>query len=289
MKLKQALKYVGLKESSYHYKPRSSGKKGKAPTSTTIHRIIGTVRDSDVVNSIKQLLSNEFIDCGYKLMTRYLQREGYLINHKKVYRIMGNAGLLKPGARIKSTGARKFVRFRKVNTKYPFECLEMDIKMIWIPDIGKNAYLFSVIDVHSRRILDYTFKMSIKKGTVINVLSNIIDTYKLPEHVVIRSDNGSQFIANNVREFLSLVGIQQEFTHVATPEENAHIEAFHGTLKRDVLDRFDYTSFEDINKIIDRYMNFYNNNRLHGRLGGITPMEKWNMDKHLIPLTKKAA
>ena len=222
-------------------------------------------------------------------MTKYLQREGYLINHKKVYRIMGNASLLKPGARIKSSGARKFVRFRKVKTKYPLECLEMDIKMIWIPNIGKNAYLFSVIDVHSRRILAYRFKMSIKKDIVINVLSDIIETYKLPEHVVIRSDNGSQFIANNVREYLSLVGIQQEFTHVATPEENAHIEAFHGTLKRDVLDRVEYTSFEYINQVINRYINFYNNSRLHGLLGGITPMEKWDKDKNLIPIAQKAA
>jgi len=50
----------------------------------------------------------------------------------------------------------------------------------------------------------------------------------IPESVVIRSDNGSQFIARNVREYLGLIGVQQEFTHVATPEENAHIEAYHG-------------------------------------------------------------
>ncbi|WP_233268497.1 hypothetical protein [Cellulophaga sp. L1A9] len=57
--------------------------------------------------------------------------------------------------------------------------------------------------------------------------------YQYPDNVVIRSDNGSQFIANNVREYLGLIGVQQEFTHIATPEENAHIEAYHGILKKE--------------------------------------------------------
>ena len=53
--------------------------------------------------------------------------------------------------------------------------------------------------------------------------------------MIIRIDNGSQFIAKNVREYLELIGVSQEFTHVATPEENAHIEAYHGILKKEIF------------------------------------------------------
>ncbi|WP_347753071.1 integrase core domain-containing protein, partial [Flavobacterium sp. T-16] len=113
--------------------------------------------------------------------------------------------------------------------------------------------------------------------------------YQYPESVVIRSDNGSQFIAKSVREYLGLIGVQQEFTHVATPEENAHIEAYHGILKKEVFQRVDYRTFGEIELILKRYVIFYNNTRLHGLLGHITPIEKWNQDKHLILMKKLTA
>jgi len=193
---------------------------------------------------------------------------------------MKKEGMLKLDDRISRSGSgRKFVQFRKVKTTRPMECLEMDIKMVWIPNVGKNAYLLSVIDVHTRRILKDYFSFNVKKKHVINLLSTLLEDHQHPENVVIRSDNGSQFIAKDVREYLELLGVGQEFTHVATPEENAHIEAYHGTLKREVFNRCDYRTFGEIQQILKRYVKFYNNERLHGLLGKITPMEKWNEDK----------
>jgi putative transposase len=107
--------------------------------------------------------------------------------------------------------------------------------------------------------------------------------------VVIRSDNGSQFIARKVREYLGLIGVQQEFTHIATPEENAHIEAYHGILKKEVFTGFDYKYFVEIEQILKRYVKFYNNRMLHGLLARITPIEKWNADKYLIMMKKLTA
>jgi putative transposase len=243
-----------------------------------------------VITSIKEILSHEFIDCGYRLMCTYLKKDGYLINHKKLYRIMTEAKMLKLEHRINRSGSgRKFVKFRKVNTSRPYECLEMDIKMVWIPSVGKNAYLLSIIDVHTRRILQDYFSFSIKQNKVIAFLSDLFLGLEYPKNVVIRSDNGSQFIANSVREYLGLIGVQQEFTHVATPEENAHIEAYHGILKKEVFQRVDYRTFGEIEQILKRYVIFYKNTRLHGLLGRITPIEKWNQDKHLILSNKLTA
>ena len=243
-----------------------------------------------VIASVKEVLGHEFIDCGYRLMCSYLKKDGYLINHKKLYRIMKQANMLKLEHRINRSGSgRKFVKFRKVNTSRPMECLEMDIKMVWIPSVGKNAYLLSIIDVHTRRILKDYFSFSIKQKQVINFLSQLFEEYQYPVSVVIRSDNGSQFIAKSVREYLGLIGVSQEFTHVATPEENAHVEAYHGILKKEVFQRFEYRTFGEIEQILKRYVIFYNNIRHHGLLGRITPMEKWNQDKHLILMKNRAA
>ena len=280
---------VGMVHSSYYRIP-SIGRKGNTPSKFTYHKSNGWVNQEAVIASIKDILSHEFIDCGYRLMTSYLKNKGYLINHKKLYRIMKEQGMLKLENRINRSGSRrKFVKFRKVNTSRPMECLEMDIKMVWIPSVGKNAYLLSIIDVHTRRILKDYFSFSIKQDKVIAFLSELFAEYQYPNNVVIRNDNGSQFIANNVREYLGIIGVQQEFTHIATPEENAHIEAYHGILKKEVFKRVDYRSFGQIEQIIKRYVIFYNNTRLHGLLGRITPIEKWNQDKHLILMKKLTA
>lgn len=228
------------------------------------------------------------MDCGYRIMSEYLKRDGYSINHKKVYRIMKAAKLLQ--TRIaRDHSDKKYVKHRKVKTTRPLECIEMDIKMVWIPQKGKSAYLLSVIDVHTRRILKDYFSFNIKQKQVIELLSELFDELDYPKNVVIRSDNGSQFIAKNVREYLSLIGVSQEFTHIATPEENAHIEAYHGTLRREIFTKYEYFTFGQIEQILKNYVVFYNNKRLHGLLGKITPMEKWEKDKHLILNRKKAA
>ena len=268
---------------SSYYRVPSLGNKGNKPSLYTHHKNKGWVTQDTVIESVKKILGYEFIDCGYRLMSAYLKRDGYQINHKKLYRIMKEEGLLKLEKRINRSGSgRKFVKFRKVITARPFECLEMDIKMVWIPKAGKNAYLLSIIDVHTRKILKDYFSFSIKQDKVITFLSEVLLEYQYPESVVIRSDNGSQFIAKSVREYLGLIGVQQEFTHVATPEENAHIEAYHGILKKEVFKRVDYRTFGEIEIILKRCVHFYNNTRLHGLLGRITPMEKWKQDKHLI-------
>jgi putative transposase len=280
---------VGIVSSSYYRTP-SLGKKGNKPSEFTFNTSKGWVDQEEVVKSIKDVLSHEFIDCGYRIMSAYLKKDGYLINHKKLYRIMKEEGLLKIENRIDRSGSgRKFVKFRKVKTSRPFECLEMDIKMVWIPSCGKNAYLLSVIDVHTRKILGDYFSFSVKQNKVIELLSNVLMDYQYPDNIVIRSDNGSQFIAKSVREYLGLLGVQQEFTHIATPEENAHIEAYHGILKKELFQRIDYRTFGEVEKILKRYVAFYNDTRLHGLLGRITPMDKWNQDKDLILTNKLTA
>jgi putative transposase len=86
-----------------------------------------------------------------------------------------------------------------------------------------------------------------------------------------------------------LIGVEQEFTHEATPEENAHVEAYHGILKKEVFQRFEYRPFGQIEQILKRFVVFYKEIRHHCLLGRITPMQKWDQDKKLIKLKKNKA
>ena len=86
-----------------------------------------------------------------------------------------------------------------------------------------------------------------------------------------RSDNGTQFICNTVENFLSMMNIPHGRTHPATPKEDAHIESFNSILERELIRRFEFESFEEAQSAIDRFVVFYNNERLHSAIGYITP------------------
>ena len=100
------------------------------------------------------------------------------------------------------------------------------------------------------------------------------------EGMPLRNDNGSQFIATAVKEYLKEKGIFQEFSHAATPEDNAYIEALHSNLQRKAIDRFEFESPYHAQMIIDRYYKWYNEKRRHGSLNGKTQNFIW--DQYLI-------
>ena len=146
----------------------------------------------------------------------------------------------------------------------------MDIKYIHIHGAQRNALLLTVIDAYSRKVLTHMLRFNIKKGDVIVLLSLLLMEYKI-ENITLRNDNGSQFIAGVVRQFLKEKGVNQEFTHVATPEENAYIEALHSNVQREVVERYEFDSVYHAQMIFSRYYNWYNKNRKHGSLGRKSP------------------
>lgn len=285
----QVMKHVGMSPSVYYYQEKP-GRKGCLPSEHTQHSEKGEVDNKQVIEQIEIILSEPFQDYwGYHNITAELRDLGYLINHKKVYRLMKEEKLLKPSARLRAEKvARKFVRFRKVITERPLQCVEMDIKCVWIPERGKQAYLLTLLDVHTRKVLAYEYDWNMKKDQVINLYASLVDHGQLPEGTIIRSDNGSQFLARQVREYLQMVGLDQEFTHVATPEENGHVEAYHGILKRELFDRFEYFTFAEAHELITEFVDYYNHKRRHGSIKRVTPIQKWNQDQHLIAAEKKA-
>jgi transposase InsO family protein len=182
------------------------------------------------------------------------------------------------GKVIRSKGKRKWVTYRRIKAARPMEYLCLDIKYVWVHGEGRWYYLLSIIDVFSRKILVYLFQKSIRKMDVVNLFRMLHLRFNL-KGVIIRNDNGSQFIANVVREFLLQLEAQQEFTHVATPEENAYIEAFHSILDRELIQRFELSSYYDARNV-EQYVDWYNDRRRHKEIGRITPNQKWADDQH---------
>jgi transposase InsO family protein len=265
--------WASLNRSVYYYQS-SGGKAGVKPSIYTNKKDGSRVCNQTVVEEIKNILSEEFITYGYDLVTTELKSMGYIINKKKVYRLMDEQQLLL-GTRIKTTGKRDFVRFRKIIAAYPLEYLCMDIKYVWVEGERRHYYLLTVLDVFSRKALDWVFLPSIRKQHVVSLFMRIANGYDV-KGVTVRNDNGSQFLAHIVRKYLKSEEIKQEFTHISTPEENSYIEAFHSNIRRDLLSKTEFLSYYEAKIQIDAYMKHYNIKRRHRSIGKITPQQKWD-------------
>ena len=274
MPARRVLRWSTLQPSSFYYKP-SGRLKGIKPSTHSINQDGELFENTVVVKDIEKTLSQEFCCYGYRHMAGELRDLGWIINHKKVYRLMKEHKLLYGGRIRPAPFKRNFIRFRTPQATRPLQYLSMDIKYVHIHGAGRNALLLTVIDIYSRKVLIHMLRNSIKKGDVLLMLSLMLLEYKA-EGMSLRNDNGSQFIAGVVRQYLKEKGVYQEFSRVATPEDNAFIEALHSTLQREVIDRFEFDSVYHAQMIIDRYYKWYNEKRRHGSLAGKTPQIIWN-------------
>lgn len=270
--LENLLSWVDLSKSSFYYKS-SDGKRGAKPSVCTFRQDGTRVDDTLVIEEIKGILSQEFCCYGYHNITDELREMGYIINHKKVYRLMKEQNLLL-GKVISTSGKRQFVKHRKIEAIRPMEYLCLDIKYVWVAGESRNYYLLTVLDVFTRIAIEQIFQKSIRKMDVINIFRRINSAFGI-KGVTVRNDNGSQFIANDVKQFLRTAEANQEFTHIATPEENAYIEAFHSIVQREVIDRFEFQGFYEAKLTLQAHRDWYNNRRRHATLGTV-PVKKWN-------------
>ena len=270
--LENLLSWVDLSKSSFYYKS-SDGKRGTKPSVCTYRQDGTLVDDTLVIEKIKGILSQEFCCYGYHNVTDELREMGYIINHKKVYRLMKEQNLLL-GKVISTSGKRQFVKHRKIEATRPMEYLCLDIKYVWVAGESRNYFLLTVLDVFTRVAIEQIFQKSIRKMDVINIFRRINNAFGI-KGVTVRNDNGSQFIANDVKQFLRTAEANQEFTHIATPEENAYIEAFHSIVQREVIDRFEFQGFYEAKLTLQAHRDWYNNRRRHASLGTV-PVKKWN-------------
>lgn len=229
------------------------------------------IRNESVVIAIRFVLAEEFmIAVGYINITEDLKTYGFVINKKKVYRLMKENRLLLGSVIRGENEKRRFVTWRVQQASRPMEQLCMDIKYVHIAGEKKNALLLTVLDVYSRSIVGQVLWWRIRKEHVIWLLHRILQQQQTRK-ITLRNDNGSQFVANVVRQYLADQGITQEFTHVATPEENCFIEAYHSIVEKQLLQFCEFADINEAKQVFDRWKTFYNERKRHGSLGRKTP------------------
>jgi transposase InsO family protein len=121
------------------------------------------VSNIEVVDEMVKIKSNPETDYGYRAMRAALCLLGFIINHKKVYRLMGLYQLLLDRS---SKATRKYVKYSRVSPGGPLEVMEMDIKYQWVEQHSRYAYILTVLDTFSRKVLDWMVGYSIKQAQV---------------------------------------------------------------------------------------------------------------------------
>lgn len=218
------------------------------------------------------------------MITRELKKDFKLIiNHKKVYRLMKEAKILKNRKRAKLL--TKSGRCKNRIATCSNQVWESDIKYLPVAGERKTLYKISIIDVFDRDIIAYSIVESCTAKVARALLLKALYERGLKgqaKGLIMRTDNGSQYVSN---EFIGLCldeGIIPERIPPASPNYNAHIEAYHRYLDDNCLNGEIYMTKEELIRKIGRYVKFYREERPHSSLEWNTPKSVYESNGKIL-------
>lgn len=273
------MRFVGLSVSTY-YELRKPRERTKETTGKRAGRRIpgyslnlqGEVIDDDTIKTmLLKLIEGDGYPYGYRKLTVELQEEKELIiNHKKVYRLCKELGILRP-QRVLKPGRPRQIGYKRTATRSD-EHWEIDLKYGYIKGIKQFFYQISIIDIFDRAIVESHIGLSAKAKDAARIVQIAFEKRGLkPGQLIIRSDNGPQFKAKAFTKALHELGIIHERIPINSPNLNAYIESFHSILEDECYSRHEFESFQDAYEVVNNYLEYYNNRRRHGSIGYQAP------------------
>ena len=206
---------------------------------------------------------------GYRRLHILLEREGWRVNHKRVYRLYKQEGLMmrpkKPRRHV--TACR---RMERVEATVPNEGWSMDFMSDELCD-GRRIRLLTLVDNFTRESLAIEVDFHLGGHRVVEVLQRLGKTRDLPK--TIRVDNGPEFISKVLDQWAYLNGVELDFSRPGKPTDNAFIESFNGRLRQECLNENWFLSLEDVREKVEVWREEYNRHRPHGALDNLSPME----------------
>jgi putative transposase len=206
---------------------------------------------------------------GYRRIAVLLRREGCKINRKRVYRIWKAEGLSLP---LRRPRRRRVGSVGEIVNKAEYP------NHIWSYDFvedrterGGKLRILAIIDEYTRECLAIRVAPSIPASAVVEVLEWLFLTRGVPKFI--RSDNGPEFVAKAVRNWLAESGCQTLFITPGSPWENGYIESFNDKLRDECLNREVFRNGKEAQTIVEAWRQEYNNYRPHSSLGYLNPAE----------------
>jgi len=214
-------------------------------------------------------LSKKHPRYGYRRIGAVMRRGGWKINDKRVQRVRNEESLQvsKRQKKMKRLGISTAERQR---ADHPNHVWSWDF-VTDQTDNGSNIRLLTLIDEHTRQWLAVHVAWNIRAVDVITVVEAAMERYGIPEHI--RSDNGPEFIAYAIQDWLRDKGVKTLYITPGSPWENGHIESFHDKLRDEFLNREVFGSLLEAKVLAEQHRIEYNEERPHSSLGYKTPNE----------------
>jgi len=280
------LEYFGISSSTFYSTIRMSfsngwiKKKDKKRCKGYSMKTTGeTISDEEIEKIFVSIYENENCNepeyyikaLGDKKLSKVLKkRYGIIVNHKKIYRMRKELGLL-----------RKYKKHTKHARKRPKNHEVSDRNKYWEADIKfipteKDGYvpMIDVIDVRDRTIVGTHLGQKSKSKNFIECIDRAIKYREADtKGLTIRTDNGPQFKSKATEAYMEEMGIEHEFGYKNNPNSQAYIESHHSVIEREFVELNEFEYIEDVYNAYKAYIYFYQEIRPHGSLGYKTPNE----------------
>jgi len=209
------------------------------------------------------------VSYGYRRIHVLLRREGWDINHKRVYRLYREQGLsMRPKKPRRRVSCKR--RVERVEATGPNEGWSMDFMHDELFD-GRRFRLLTLVDNFSRESLAIEVGQSLKGSDVVRVLEKLSKTRQLARSI--RVDNGAEFTSKILDQWAYLNGVELDFIRPGKPTENGLIESFNGRVREECLNENWFLSIDDAREKIEAWRTHYNHDRPHRALGALSPVE----------------
>ena len=203
---------------------------------------------------------------GYRRLLIFLRREGFVVNHKRLFRIYREERLM-----VRKRGGRK----RALGTRMPMP-VPVSPHDLWVLDFvsdqldcGRRFRILAIYDVCTRQCLAAIADLSLSGKRVARELGRLIARYGKPK--TIGSDNGTELTSNAILSWVAKTGVEWHYIDPGKPVQNAFIESFNGRLRDEFLNETLFTSLVQARAALEEWRRDYNTVRPHSRIDWLTP------------------
>ncbi|WP_096363144.1 IS3 family transposase [Streptococcus intermedius] len=247
-----------------------------------LKQLDGVDKDKELKTEIQAIYNDHKGNYGYRRVTLELRNRGFVVNHKKVQRLMKVLGLT---ARIRRK--RKYSSYqgeigkkaenliqRQFEASRPMEKCYTDVTEFAIPNSTQKLYLSPVLDGFNSEVIAYNLSTSPNLEQVKSMLKQAF-TEKHYENTILHSDQGWQYQHASYHQFLESKGIQASMSRKGNSPDNGMMESFFGILKSEMFYGYE-KSFQSLNQLeqaIVDYIDYYNNKRIKVKLKGLSPVQ----------------
>jgi transposase InsO family protein len=221
--------------------------------------------DEEIIRKRIVALASKFGRYGYRRITTLLRSEGWCVNHKRVQRIWRLEGLKVPqkqpkrGRLFLNNGST--IRHRPIYNNHVWS---YDFVMDRTHD-GRAFKTLNIIDEYSRECMAIRVKRKMNSFDVLETLADLFLAHGAP--AFIRSDNGPEFIAKQLRAWLYKLDVKTLYIEPGSPWENGYCESFNGKLRDELLNGEIFYTLNEAKVVIENWRRDYNQYRPHSSLG----------------------